>query len=226
MDKCCSGDGFSECSVCSFLWIQPPSLPLLSLCLLLLVAHFLFPFSPDFTVSLLFNETPFLLVSHCLSSPLYSPSVGSRWGLWDADSGILGSLCGPAQCITPPPPDALSRLNISHQSLCAVSPPWLACSRFCWHAHYHATHRTDHSLLPEFTSQTAAPKVSLLLNTPFQLISKVLLFVNGFVIFIFLFLSLHPRVRFHSFQGFSNPWLLPWFFSELTYAIVSFTFML
>lgn len=53
---------------------------------------------------------------------------------------------------------------LRHQSLCALSPPagLLAAPSV---AHHHTTHQTDHSLLPDFTSQTAAVK-------PFQLIFK------------------------------------------------------
>lgn len=141
--------------------------------------------------------------------PLCSLSVGSGWRLWDADSGTLGSLHGPAQCITTPlSPDALSYSNIRHQSLCAVSPPWFACYCFCcWHSLSHHTPDWP-SLLPEYTSHTASAKLSLLLNTSFQLISQVLQFVNGGVVFIILFLLGLPWVGFHSFQGFFNPWLL------------------
>lgn len=86
-------------------------------------------FSLHLIFSVSVNENPFPpYLTFSSPPPLCSLSVGSGWRLWDADSGTLGSLHGPAQCITTPlSPDALSYSNIRHQSLCAVSPPWFAC---------------------------------------------------------------------------------------------------
>lgn len=68
-----------------------------------------------------------------------------------------------------------------HQSLSTISPPWLLCSCFCWHACLYTTLRLTFHFSPEFTSLSV--KLSLLLNTPLLLISQVLLFVNGDVTF-------------------------------------------
>lgn len=161
------------------------------------------PLSPGLT---LFSPPPPLLLS-----------VGSRGGLWNADSGTLGSLRGPAQCITSPPQDALSHSTptISHfvPSLLLGLPAPSSVDMFA------ITPNSDW----QFTSQ--AMNLSLLLNTTLKLISQVLLFVNNEVMLICLLLLMYPRVWFQSFQGFSNSWFLPCLFIEMIYAIKSLAAM-
>lgn len=129
---------------------------------------------------------PFLLVSHSLSSPsllAVSPKQTRTLRCGLRYTGLASWPCSvhhtttTTRCTEP----------LRHQpsvTLCHPLRLWLACCFcHCWHTHYHTTHQTDYSLSPEFTSQTvaagAAAKLSLLRNTPFQLISQVLLFVNG-----------------------------------------------
>lgn len=142
----CVKQGFSKWSISATVFVtfwlfQPPCFSS-HLCLDPFLLTF-FPFA-EFLLSL---TAFFLLVS--LSSPLYLLSVGRRRRLWDADSGTLGSLRGPARCITPPP-DALSRSDISSQSLCVIPLPWLAFCCCFWYTHYHTTQQTDHSPLAYF----------------------------------------------------------------------------
>lgn len=84
--------------------MQPPSSP--SACL-----YLSFTFSPpNFPCSSLIKPLP-QLFSRSLLVPALTLSVGCWRGLWNADSGTLGSLHGPAQCITPAPQDAVIHLT-------------------------------------------------------------------------------------------------------------------
>lgn len=101
-----------------FLFIIQP-LPLFFLIFLLAACH---------TVSSLFCAC--LLNSLCSFSLtlilLFLLSVGRRWGLWNANPGTVGALYGPAQCITPPPQDALSCSTSVISHFCTIS--WFSSS--------------------------------------------------------------------------------------------------
>lgn len=178
--------------------------------------------SPDFCVSLI--KATFLLVSHsllfllfCCQSEADEDSEMRTQVHW-AHSMALLSASHPHPhhkmhwATQHPPSVTLFHLSTMAYLLLLLLTPLLS----------HHT-QTGQSFLPEFTSQTA--NLSLLLNAPLKLISQVLLFVNGAVMFIRFLLLVHPRVWFQSFQDFSNPWLLPWLFGDVTRVIVSLTVM-
>lgn len=75
-------------------------------------------------------------------------------------------------------------LNTHHQSLCAICPPWLTCSFFCWHACYHTKLR----LTIHFAGckSVAASKYDFTANV----------FVNGEVMLICLLLMFSKFSRF------------------------------
>lgn len=139
-------------------WISSQDLPLVYSCFvsfLISVACFLGPLR-DFSMSSLLT-TGHCLVSLSLYSPLYLPSVWSGRGIWDADSGRLGSHDGALQCITP----LSDALKIKYQLHYAILPSWLPVFHHCWQ---HAlSHQTNLSILPEFTSLIAAAGLLLLL---------------------------------------------------------------
>lgn len=156
-------------------------------CSLSLSLHLIYP--PPHLISLM---APFLfvLVSHCLCAFLFllavsrKPMTTLRCGLrytghalWPCSVHHTTTRC------TEPLRHQPSVTSCRHLvfGLAAAAVGTLTIT----HTH---THQDDHSVSPEFTSQTAAAKLSLLLNVPFHIISQVLLLVNVGVMFRFLFL--------------------------------------
>lgn len=118
---------------------------LFHLCLPLLVAYFLFTWF--LCVSLI---KPLSSWSHTHFSS--SSFAVSRKQMRTLKCGLRYTGLTPWPCSVHHTPTPTTRcteqLNIRHQSLCFISPPWLTCSFFCWHACYHTTLRlASHSCL-------------------------------------------------------------------------------
>lgn len=170
--------------------LNPPLIVcFLSLCLPLLFTHFLFT-----SFVCLFNKTTFLLFSHFLLLLLFCCQSEA-----DEDSEMRTQVHWArfVALLSASHPQHKMHWAAQHPpsvTLCHLSTlAYLLLLLTCLLSHHT---QTDNSQ-PDFTSQTA--KLSLLLNMSLKLISQVLLFVNGEVMLICLFLLMYPRVWFQSF---------------------------